>query len=415
MKKNHTRHLIIMLALLSLALQSCLGDANTSYQSTIQGTHGEVKVNIDQASFKGKLYFTLDRNLYVLNGNDKQHPIQLTHGIQVRDPAVSPDGKWVAFTILYKDYSDLAYIPATGGTPKILISGQGQYVDNGANAPASTAHWIAQPAWAADSQHLLFLSDLLKSWPINANTFLLDLQLYQIDINNPGANNAQIVAYAVYGDGGLRDPAYRPGHPDQIVFTNYQYDTTGTQQEIQIMLQDANIVQQDLAQNPNNPVYHPGAYGTGNYPDVPLTPATPNLMNLEPAFSPDGNQLLYIRRDDATHMSLYTMAVPNGVTSDPNNPNFNPQSSDNQQKALAPYSHATKLLTRQYISQPVWSPDGKQIAYYDYNNQSFDLWLATITKDPKTGRYSIDPQSEQQLTMTSPGDFDADSRPCWTP
>jgi Tol biopolymer transport system component len=404
-----------MFALLSLALQSCLGDANTTYQSVIQGTHGNIQVNVDQATFKGNIYFTLDRNLYVLNGNDKQHPKQLTHGIQVRDPAVSPNGKWIAFTILYKDYSNLAYIPATGGTPKVLISGQGHYVNNGENAPMSTAHWIAQPAWAADSQHILFLSDLQKSWSIDVNAFLLDLQLYQIDINNPGANNAQIVAYSVYGDGGLRDPSSRPGHPDQIVFTNYQYDTSGTQQEVQIMLQDANIVPQDLAQNPANPVYYPGAYGSGNYPYVPLTPATPNLMNLEPAFSPDGNQLLYVRRNDATHMSLYTMPVPNGVTSDPNNPAFDPQNSDNRQKALVPYSHATKLLTKQYISQVVWSPDGKQIAYYDYNNQSFDLWLATITKDPKTGLYSINPQSAQQLTITSGGDLDADSHPCWMP
>jgi Tol biopolymer transport system component len=415
MKKHHLRDLIVVLALLSIALQSCLGGADSNYQSVTKGTHGDIKVNVDQAAFQGRLYFTLDRNLYVLNGKDKQHPEQLTHGIEVRDPAVSPNGKWVAFTILYKDYSDLAYMPASGGTPKILISGQGSYEPNGANAPISTAHWFAEPSWTPDSQHLIFLSDLYKNWDIGVNAFLLDLQLYQVDINNASANTARIIAYSVYGDGGLRDPAYRPGHPNQIVYTNYKYDSTGTQQQIQIMLQDSTIVQQDLTQNPQNPVYHPGAYAMGNYPSVPITPGTPNLANLEPAFSPDGNQVLYLRRDDATHMSMYLMGVPNGVTSDPSNPYFNPGSAANKQKALVPYEHATNLMTSQYLSMPIWSPNGQQIAYIDYTNQSFDLWLAKIVKNPKTGNYSINPQSKQQLTMTTGGDFDADSRPSWAP
>jgi Periplasmic component of the Tol biopolymer transport system len=415
MQKHHRPLLIFICILLSLSLQGCLSSTNSQYQSVTKGTHGDIKVNVDQAAFQGRLYFTLDRNLYVLDGKDKQHPKQLTHGIQVRDPAISPDGKWIAFTILYKDYDDLAYMPANGGTPKILISGNGSYQPNGSNAPISTAHWFAEPSWAPDSQHIIFLSDLQKNWNIGVDAFLLDLQLYRVDINNASATNAQIIAYAVYGDGGLRDPAYRPGHSDQIIYTNYQYDSSATQQQIQIMLQDANIVQQDLAQNPQNPVYHPGAYALGNYPSVPLTPAAPNLMNLEPAFSPDGNQIIYLRRDDATHMSMYLMSVPNGVTSDPNNPAFDPQSATNRQKALVPYAHATKLMTSQYLSQPIWSPDGSQIAYINYTNQSFDLWLAKITKDPKTGSYSIDTQSEQQLTMTSSGDFDADSRPCWAP
>lgn len=51
-----------------------------------------------------------------------------------------------------------------------------------------------------------------------------------------------------------------------------------------------------------------------------------------PTYSPDGNTLVYVRRVDATHMSLYSMPVANGVTgvANPNDP-------ANLQKGLAPY------------------------------------------------------------------------------
>jgi hypothetical protein len=294
-----------------------------------------------------------------------------------------------------------------------VLSGNGSYEPNGANPPLSTAHWIEEPTWTPDSQQILFLSDLQKSWNINVDAFLLDLQLYQIPIKNPSPSAAQIVAYSVYGDGGLRDPSYRPGHADEIMYTNYEYDTaTGTQQVIQVELENANIVQQDLTNNPYDPLYHPGAYGSGNYPSVPITTGTPNVMNLEPSFSPDGNTIAYVRRDNATQMSLYTMPVPNGVTGTNNDPNFNPQDPANLSNALKDYGQSHNLLTGQYLSYPIWSPDGKQIAYYGYNNSTFDLWIANVVKDPKTGSYSIQPGSQVQLTKAN-GNLDADSRPCW--
>jgi len=162
----------------------------------------------------------------------------------------------------------------------------------------------------------------------------------------------------------------------------------------------------------NHPrTYQPGSTTCESDPGVPITQSS--QMNIEPNFSPDGNTILYVRREDATHMSLYTMPVPEGITSDPNNPLFNPASQANLTKGLSMYNLSNKLLGGQYVSQPIWSPDGTQILYYSFANKSFDIWIATMTKNPKTGASMIKPDSQVQLTNVQ-GQLDADSRAFWT-
>ena len=96
--------------------------------------------------------------------------------------------------------------------------------------------------------------------------------------------------------------------------------------------------------------------------------------------------------------------VPEGVTTTPNDP-------ATVQKAVLPYKKSSHILSGQYVSQPVWSPDGKQIAYISYDNSTFDLWLANINYNAQTGVYSMR-GSPVQLTT---GGIDGDSRPFWTP
>ncbi|HEX4204058.1 MAG TPA: hypothetical protein VHZ51_07635 [Ktedonobacteraceae bacterium] len=392
----------VLFVLLTITLPTCGGTDLTQFQPKSTGAGGQtIGINtVDQAVFQGNIYFTLDRNLYVLNGNKNLH--QLTRKIDVRDPTVSPNGKWIAFDIRHQNWSDLAYMPASGGRWTVLRHGAGEYVySTGADMPHSTAFWYAQPAWAPDSTHLLFLSDWAKTYTNpGVASYLLDLQLFSISINDPTAS-PQAVAYATYGDGGLRDPSYRPNHPNQIIYTSYRYDATGTQQVIQLYLEDPNAI----SLNPGQ--YHPGIAGVEYDPAIALTPSAPNSANLEPTFSPNGNTLLYVRREDATHMSLYTMPVANvSVTNDANNANVGSQ-------ALAPYNHASRLLTGKYLSQPVWSSDGRQIIYLDNENDTFNIWLAHVTKNAQTGSYSIK-DTPIQLTDAG-GHLDADSRPCWTP
>ena len=413
MKKHRRWYTILLLASLTFSLQSCLGIGNTNnnFQKTNTGSNGtSIGVNnTNQAIFKGKIYFTLDRNLYVLDGTRTLH--QLTNGIDVRDPAISPDGKWIAFIIRYNFYSDLVYMPVGGGPQHVVVSGKGQYFLN--QDGANDYYWFAQPSWSTDSTRLLFLSDLQKMYYWRqlggdfANAYFLDLQTFSLPINAPtltaqqALNVVQPVAYADFGDGGDRDPSYRPNHPNQVIYTHYTYDAvTQTKQLIQLYLEDTSLMLK-----PHYPAYHPGVEGSGLDPSVALTPPTPDLANMEPSFSPDGNSLVYVRRIDATHEGIYIMPVADGVTANPNDPAI-------QKQALAPYDKSSMIMTQQYLSQPTWSPDGKQLIYFGYANNTFDIWLANLSIDPKTGAYSLkgDPI---QLTDAG-GHLDGDSRPFWT-
>jgi Tol biopolymer transport system component len=407
MKKYRFLYTACSLFLLSLSLQSCLGFGSSTTNSgdfKSVGTNGStIGINAtDQAIFKGKIYFTLNHNLYVLDGTRVPH--QLTRNLMVTDPVVSPDGKWIAFSTRYPNYSDIVYMSVNGGPIHTVITGKGEfYAANGDGT--NNYYWCAQPTWSPDSKNLLFLSDLQKQFywrslgGVFINSYFSDLQIFTLPIGQPMlfakdvSATVQAVAYASYGDGGDRDPMYRPHHNDQIAFTHYKYDQSGTQQIIQIFLEDPNAIA-------NNP----GIYSPIGDPAVPLTPANTNQQSMEPAFSPDGNSIAYIQRQNSTSMGLYIMPVANNVTQNPNNPTV-------ENAALQPFKKSVNILSRQYLSQPIWSPGSKQIAYLSYSNNIFDLWLANVGLT-KAGKYTL-VGSPVQLTSAN-GQLDGDSRPFWS-
>jgi Tol biopolymer transport system component len=387
---------LLLLLSLSFILQGCLGiGGNTTPNGkTITTNSNGNQVNVVQNLFKGSIYFTIDHNLWVTDGKNNTHEI-LTGG-NIYDPTVSPNGKWIAVSMRYKDSSDIAYIPVAGGTRRNLLSGSGSFYNDGGFIKSSS-HWFAQPAWSLDGTHFIFLSDLQKNfvWANLGGDFsrapFLDLQIFSVPFSEPNSQ-PQDVAYAAFGDGGDRDPSYRPGHPTEIIYTHYAYDTVSrTQQVIQIFLEDATAI-----------ANHPGVYHPDYDPGIAITDSKD--QNIQPAFSPDGNSIVYMRRESSSQMGLYIMPVPEGVTTNPNDPKV-------QQQALVPYKKSSHILSGLYVSQPVWSPDGKQIAYISYNNNEFDLWLANISFNAKTGQYSLQGNPVQLTT----GGIDGNSRPFWTP
>ena len=389
---------ICLLLLVALSLQGCFGIGDNSAPSgkTITTNSGGKQVTVAQNLFKGKIYLTIDHNLWVITGNGNN--TELLRSGDIYDPAVSPDGKWIAYIEKFKNYSNLDVIPSSGGHVKTLLSGNGHfYIDTG--IAKNTFFWFMQPEWSPDGSHIMFLSDLQKNFvwynlnDLFRNNYFLDLQVFSIPFNNPSAT-PQALAYASFGDGGDADAGYQPQHtrPQLITYTHYAYDAqTGTQQVDQIFIADANAI-----------ANHPGLYSPIQDSGVAITP--PTAENIQPAFSPDGNAIAYIRRESTTQMGLWIMSVPPAsVTTTPNDPTA-------EKQAMTPYFASTRVLGSLYISQPVWSPDGKQIAFFQYTNNEFDLWVANVNHDPKTGKYTLQ-GTPQQLTT---GGVDGNSRAYWT-
>ncbi|GHO72171.1 hypothetical protein KSC_110630 [Ktedonobacter sp. SOSP1-52] len=189
----------LLLSLLAFALQGCLdiGGPSTRNVSTNNGK----QVSVIQNVFKGKIYATIGHNLTVISGDGSSK--QLIGGGNIYDPAISPDGSKIAFVQLYKDYSNLASIPTSGGTPKVLVSGNGHYYHD--NLDPSIIHsdyyWYMEPSWSPDGSHLLFLANLEKNYvwrslgtPFDRAPFE-DLEVFALDFNNPSAK-PQVLAYA---------------------------------------------------------------------------------------------------------------------------------------------------------------------------------------------------------------------------
>lgn len=394
---------LVLLVLLSFSLQGCFGIGNDksatfdTKQTTKDGT--TIGINkTDQAVFSGKFYFTIDRNLYEL---DSQRNLkQLTQGLDVRDPALSPDGKQLIFVIRRGDYSDIATMPADGGKIDVVRSGQGSYY-NVDGIVKSRANWIGQPSFSADGKSILFLSDLGKeNWyqATGQDAPLLDPQVFTVPTSDPGTDTPQYVAYSDYGAGGDRDAAFRPNTPNEIIYTHYTYDPKNISNLLtQIYLADSTLI----ADNPYK--YRPGTAKSQPDTGVALTPEDANVRNYQPIFSPTGDYIAYTHSENTSdQLSIYVQKVPKGITATPGD------AAD--QQGIASYKSAQLIVKGQYICQPVWSPDGKSLAYITYTNGAFDLWLAHLSVDAK-GNFKLN-GDPIQLTDTS-NKINADSRPIW--
>ncbi len=327
----------IALALTILVCSSCSAFAPAAGLAGV--------ASVPSASVGGRL-------LYVRNGSVEELSSAGTKEIAKADPnkgsyampAWSPDGGQIAYMIRQKNFSDIGLMSADGAGQTLLTRDENSVIDNNL--------WAAMPAWSPDGKHILYSSDQGKS---GAN---IDLRIWLMTL---ATRRAATVTTPDFQAGGDADASFRPGHPDQLVYTRWSYETNGTAAYSTLVL-----------------------YNLTTQERFALTPTKDT--DFQPAWSPDGKTLAFIRRGQASD-ELYAAAVPVNITADLTLP--------------------ATLLESGVNAQPCWSPDGSELAYISENNNQFDLYQVGVSTAPTISAHGKPTQ------LTNDG-IDATSRPSWT-
>lgn len=375
-------HLIALVLGVCLVLQGCDSlSASGGHFRPVPGSNngGATALEVNQDShFRGHIAFIRNHQLYILDGKTGSMSA-LPTGANVQDPAYSPDGSRLAYISRGANWSDVMVVPAAGGQPTALThnQGTGQSITCPSGVSESDGVWAADPIWTTDGAALYYLSDQQK---LKLSCGFFDLAVWQISARG---GTPQIVLWPARGDnpanapgaGGDANLSLRPGPHQELAYTHYAYDATQPGGSLQVQIFVAGL--KDQKETPLSP---------------PLVSSAPEQA-LEPAWSPDGHALAYIRRSGNSD-ELYVMRVSEPASGAPN---------------FSDYATATRLLSvNSQIAQPVWSPDGKAILFLALKDNEYNLYLAQLSGD---GTSTSLQGSAIQLTQ---GGVDGDSRPSWT-
>ncbi|MBV9119864.1 MAG: PD40 domain-containing protein [Chloroflexi bacterium] len=263
----------------------------------------------------GKIAFTRDANIWVFENGAAR---QLTNVPGAADPDWSPDGKTLAFDRQDKNSADLYVLPYPQGPARALTNNANRVIENNL--------WEMQPAWSPDATSLAYVSDRDRG-----KTGTLDPAAWRISVAT-GARS--LLRDATQFAGGIDFPRWRPKHQSELVYTSWTYDPQSLQVQGQLTLDGSQAGE-------------PRA----------LTPAGETA--LQPAWSPDGSTLAYIK-PNAQRNAIWLLTL------------------DDSTSATATPSPAPHLLLQGQFAHPVWSPDGKSIAYLGLKNGSIDLFVQPL-------------------------------------
>ena len=335
----------LTLAAIALLAAACSSNGATPHDP------GKVVLPSKQMTVAGKLYATKGRSLYRFSGT---RLTPLLSGVKVKDPAVSADGTRLAFAQLQEESSIIVLGDVEGKARQRITP---------PSAPEG-ALWAFSPSFSADAKQLLYLTDRGKEPSSPRDLKPNDLGVWLYDAGT--GRSHRVVAPAPY-TGGDSDPLFRPGASDQLIYTTYLYGGV-----------------------PLQPAARLTWMSTRTGASVSLSPE--RARNFQPAFSPDGQYLAFIRADSGRD-DLYVMALGTSFSREPR-----------------PYpTEAAILLQSGMVSQPVWAPDGSAIAFLMPTKGSFDLFVLPVTT---TGTVRA---SGPAQAVTHGSFLDADSRLAWSP
>ncbi|HLG74545.1 MAG TPA: hypothetical protein VK009_29340 [Chloroflexota bacterium] len=314
-----------MLSLALLALAAC-GPAGSTEAPSASGA--AIATSSQSASVPpqphvtvpGKIAFARGGNIWVFVGSEA-HQATTTPG--AGDPSWSPDGNILAFDRQDRNSADLFVMPYPQGGPKQLSNNTNRVVENNL--------WEMQPDWSPDALSLAYVSDRGR-----LKNGVLDPAPWRITIAT-GAR-AQLANSNQYA-GGVDLPRWRPDHKNELLYTSWAYDSQTLQPYGQLMLEDTQTSQVRA-----------------------LTP--PNETSFQGDWSPDGKNIVYIKRQQQ-HDDIWLMTPSDSAPGTP----------------TAGAGATSKPLLSGRFAQPVWSPDGRAIAYIGLKDGSLDLFVQNLTAE----------------------------------
>ena len=343
------RHLCLLLAVYLLTACSIDGEG-----AAVIPTRGAQEAPAQGAgrAINGRLLYVREGGIWIHQGTEAQ---RLNVEGAVRDPALAPNGAWLAYIRREESYSNLYILNLETGEPV-------QLTFNASALPPRTQDyvhqviWAAKPTWSPDSQEIIFLSQVRPPTSEGESPSLYEfpLALYRypmelVGIREPTNDDLLPVDQ---GNSDVLSPAWAPDGR----FLAY-VDTPRGNEPRRMMLYD--LEAQEAQPFPGVPE---GAY--------------------DPAWSPDGSRLAFaVSQGGAT--DLWLVDAPPGSSS--------PQRITNLGRARA----------------PAWSPDGSSVAFVNVGDTSSDVYVVDLRQEE--GR--LTPGVPEQVTFGA--DIDVTAGMSW--
>ena len=296
---------------------------------------------------------------------------------RVSDPQLSPDGRWVAFTVTMADLemntlkSDLWLVPASGGEPRQLTRGSKNN---------------ERPRWSPDSKRIAFVSNrsgIPQIWilsldsgetsPVNTGGMEASGVLWSPDgknlafVSNVYSDCADIRCNSEREKQRVENPI-QARTLDRLLYRHWNYWKDGKRSHLLVVPVEGGI---------------PRDLSPGDYDVPPFSLGGPD----DYAFSPDGKDMCFARNIDKDE-ALNT----------------------NKDLFVAPVDHtreARKITTNAGADQsPLYSPDGQFIAFRSQQRSGYeaDCWRLMI----------YDRKSGNVLSLTHDSDLSVESF-IWSP
>ncbi|MGB3075772.1 MAG: S9 family peptidase [Chitinophagales bacterium] len=349
----------------------------------------------------------------ICSAQPSKNPITIADADSIHDvtePAISPDGKWVAYTVSSTNFEEDDFT-----TDIWMTSWDGKTT---LQLTYTKEESESTPRWSADNNYLAFLSSRSDTDEIS--------QLWLLNRNGGEAKKATSFK------GGVEEYAWSPDGKKIALIVNIT-DTTeyieGTETPVPIVI-DRFYFKEDYSgylTTSRKHLYVMDAI-TGDTSRIVAGDFEEQL----PSWSPDGKQIAFISKraredwDRDDNYDVYVVdarpnATPRQLTTNPGNdndpsyeaaPSWSPDGKyiaytaggplkliyyATQRLAIVPVAGgAAKILTASYdrnIWNPQWSPDSKEIYFIAEDDQNLDLDKISVEggeiKKVMTGRHTV--------------------------